>query len=314
MEGLRAVPDPSVGDWIAPRLRGGFGAVCRTVPRGFTAYARVLHPVDPAPHDGPTTWAGVCRRTGRTAHAAMQWEAVTTPAPGVDLPVSREGRWDDVQVERGSLAPQALGPPLDVLASWTTDPDGQQACHHALWEGWGWLTGTSTLVVFFHDGPGPHAPAPVPAAPPDVLEEALGLPRLSLPGREHLLFTGPLRSALAVGHQVTDDWFLPQSPNLRGYLPLAGAGRPTAPGAWPARSTSTPPCSAARPSWSTPSWRRPAWRRGRSTRTTTCPPSPTTSTPDAPPPRAAAHRFAVPARHPRSAAANVSHRAGSPLS
>ena len=47
-----------------------------------------------------------------------------------------------------------------------------------------------------------------------MIEDALNAPRLSLPGRDHLLFTGPLLTALDMGDQVTDDWFDPQSPNL----------------------------------------------------------------------------------------------------
>ncbi|MCI2237229.1 hypothetical protein MO973_04100 [Paenibacillus sp. TRM 82003] len=215
MEGLQAAADPAVGDWIAPRLCGDFGAVCRTVPRGYPAYARILHPVEPDAGDqaGPTTWAGVCARTGRTPHALMQWEAITTPAPpprsGREVVLSREGRWDEVQVRRGILLPQALGPLLDVLAPFT----GEQDCHHALWEGWGWLTGGSAFLTFSSAG-GPQSPAPPRAATPDVLEQALNASRLSLPGREYLLFTGPLHAALGMGDQVTDDWFDPQSPNL----------------------------------------------------------------------------------------------------
>ncbi|WP_432564451.1 hypothetical protein [Kineococcus sp. SYSU DK003] len=213
MEGLQAAADPAAGDWIAPRLCGGFGAVCRTVPRGYPAYARVLHPVEPGPAVEPTTWAGVCARTGRTPHALMQWEAITTPAPpprsGTELVLSGEGRWDEVQVQRGTLAPQALGPLLDVLAPFT----GEQGCHHALWEGWGWLTGASAFVTFSPAG-GPQPPAPARAATPDVLEQALDASRLLLPGRDYLLFTGPLHAALDMGDQVTDEWFDPQSPNL----------------------------------------------------------------------------------------------------
>jgi len=214
MEELHALPDPSAGDWIAPRVGGGFGAVSRTVARGYAAYVRLLHPVDPTPLTEPTTWAGVCQRTGRTPHALMQWEAITTPAPaprsGVEVPISPAGRWEEVQVDRGTLQPTALAPLLDVLAPFTGDQD----CHHALWDGWGWLSRGSAIWAFFQDGPGPRPPAPTRAPPPDVLQQALNAPRLSLPGREYLLFIGPLRAALTTGHQVTDVWFDPQSPNL----------------------------------------------------------------------------------------------------
>ncbi|WP_369054884.1 hypothetical protein [Kineococcus terrestris] len=215
MQGLHAVPDPSLGHWLAPRLSGAFGAVGLSVPRGYAAYARLLHPVDPQPATEPTTWAGVCARTGRTAHALMQWESITTPAPGVvKLPLSGEGRWDEVQVELGCLAPPALAALLQVLARFTTDPDDPRAYHHALWDGWGWLTGATALVVAFSDGPAPRPPAPVRPPLPEVVQDALNADRLSLPGREYLLFNGPLHAALGMGDQVTDDWFLPQSPNL----------------------------------------------------------------------------------------------------
>ena len=36
--------DVSPAEWIAPRLTGGFGAVTRTVPCGYPAYARICHP------------------------------------------------------------------------------------------------------------------------------------------------------------------------------------------------------------------------------------------------------------------------------
>jgi hypothetical protein len=212
MEGLRSALDPGVGDWIAPRLRGGFGAVCRSIPRGYPAYARLLHPVEPDAAE-PRTWAEVCERTGRTAHALMQWEAITTPAPaprsGVEVALSRDGRWEEVQVQCGTLAPEALRPLLDVLAPFTGDQD----CYQALWEGWGWLTGGSTFLAFStSDGSRPQTPAR--AAPPDVLERALNAERLSLPGRDYLMFSGPLHTAMDMGNQITQEWFDPQSPNL----------------------------------------------------------------------------------------------------
>ncbi len=227
MEGLRPALAPTAGEWIAERLRGFGSTVACNVPTGFAAYARVLHPVDlfappadfandptadPAEHSAMLTWTQVCERTGRTPHALMQWRSITTPAPGVQLPLSSEGRWDEVTVQEGTLEPPALSSLLDVLAPFT----GEQECHHALWEGYGWLTGASSFLVFAHadsEG-GPPPPPPQPAQVPPQLQQALTAPRLSLPGRDYLLFAGPLRAALAMGHQVTDDWFDPQSPNL----------------------------------------------------------------------------------------------------
>lgn len=224
MEGLRAVPTPSAGGWIEERLQGFGSTVAGNVPSGFAAYARVLHPVDlhepaaDASHDPATnpgeggsmlTWSQVCERAGRTPHALMQWRSITAAPAGSGLPLSSDGLWDEVTVQEGTLQPAALARLLDVL----TPSTGDQECFHALWEGYGWLHGSSTLMVFAHTDSAPTAP-PQRAGMPRELQQALAAPRLSLPGRNYLLFAGPLRAALNMGHQVTDDWFLPQSPNL----------------------------------------------------------------------------------------------------
>ncbi len=74
---LRWTGDVSRGEWIAPRL-GALGQVASVVPRGFPAYARVLHPVgDPA--EGAATWAEVCAVTDRTMHALAQWQSISSP-------------------------------------------------------------------------------------------------------------------------------------------------------------------------------------------------------------------------------------------
>ncbi|GII33023.1 hypothetical protein [Planotetraspora mira] len=52
-----------MGDWIAERLRGPLGTVGAVVPRGFAAYARVLHPVELDDSRIPLTWAQVCQVT-----------------------------------------------------------------------------------------------------------------------------------------------------------------------------------------------------------------------------------------------------------
>ena len=42
----RALADIAEGSWIAPRLGPFGGWVGSAVPRGYPAYARVLHPVE----------------------------------------------------------------------------------------------------------------------------------------------------------------------------------------------------------------------------------------------------------------------------
>ncbi|MFB9376761.1 hypothetical protein ACFFKU_03885 [Kineococcus gynurae] len=208
--GLRPVEDPdAVGGGIAPRTGGLGSSVTDVVPRGFPAYARILHPVDLGGDEEPGTWAGVAARTGRVVHALAQWRSIVTPVAGQDLPVGPEGRWADVQVREGHLEPEALRAVLSVLAPFT----GDQECVLGMWEGWGWLHG-STGVRYTSGGKG--SPPPPLARPPipDVVNAATSYPHLHLPGRDYLLFQGPLDAALRTGKQITPDWFDPQSPSL----------------------------------------------------------------------------------------------------
>jgi hypothetical protein len=215
-EGLEHLPQVSAGDWIAPRLRGFGGRVHCIVPDGFGAYARILHP---AYDEGanPVTWAEVCRSTGRIAHPLMQWNSVA----GVTRHTSVEGRWmwrREVSWQTaewpgsppmtGDLPPDTLSAVLDVLAGVT---EAAADCYHALWDGWGWLhPGAWSFLTASDDG----FRAPTPLGPAGLDAEVVAGPKLRLPGRDYLLFRGPLRAALRTGHQVTADWFSPQSPNL----------------------------------------------------------------------------------------------------
>ena len=83
--GLEPIADVSAGDWIAERVRGPLGTVGSVVPRGFAAYARVLHPVELYDGRTPLTWAQVCQLTGRIPHALMQWAAIATPTAGAEF-------------------------------------------------------------------------------------------------------------------------------------------------------------------------------------------------------------------------------------
>jgi hypothetical protein len=112
----------------------------------------------------------------------------------------------------GNLPPAMLASVLEVLAGFTADPGD---CYHAVWEGWGWQHGDRVIGTSFpSDSSDPRRFRPPQPAPPGLPQEVLAGPRLSHPGRDYLLFHGPLRAALSIGHQVTADWRLPQSPSL----------------------------------------------------------------------------------------------------
>jgi hypothetical protein len=205
--GLEPIADVSAGDWIAERLRGPLGTVGSVVPRGFAAYARVLHPVELRDGRTPLTWAQVCQLTGRIPHALMQWAAIATPTSAADVATAPSGFWDGGDVQVGSLAPSALGALIDILAPAT----GGQVCFHALWEGWGWVDGAGVKVFSISDdGRTELAPAPEPG----VSAEVWALPRLRLPHRDYLLFRGPLQAALGMGWEGSPGGFEPQSPSM----------------------------------------------------------------------------------------------------
>ena len=168
--------DAREGDWIAPRLGPFGGWVGSVAPRGYAAYARVLHPVD----DGRgrlMRWDRVCAATGRTPHALMQWLSLG---------------WPDGQPDAGNLDAAALRALCRVLIDRTPAPE----CFFALWEGWGWVDGGGVF------------PRPArPAYPPEVLAR----PRLQLPNRNYLLFGGPLTGSPSFANPYTDRL---QSPSL----------------------------------------------------------------------------------------------------
>jgi hypothetical protein len=190
---LRHVWDVSVGAWIAPRLGPFGGWVGSVVPRGFDAYVRILHPVATA--DGqPATWRDVCTATGRHAHALMQWRAiscVTPPAVSEDM-TNEWDAWNGSEPDIGNLDAAAFGALCRVLSRHT---DSDTECFFALWDGYGWIHGSPSIAAFQHDEP----------IPPAFSRDVLVGPRLRLPQRDYLVFSGPLDAA----HQLRA-----QSPNL----------------------------------------------------------------------------------------------------
>ena len=230
---LSFVKDPSVADWIAPRLGPLEGLVGSVVPRGFPAYARVLHPV--RDHDGkPATWSTVCAKTGRVAHALMQWQSVGSPVveDGTGRSTSGGMPWDGEEPLVGELEPQALAALCRLLAEHT---DPALDCFFALWEGWGWIPGGESMAVLRASGAEP----PTAAVPPAFREDVMSGRRLHHPGRNYLLFSGPLEAAMALGHWPSQD----RTASARSHQ--ASSGPRTAPGASPPRSTSTRPSSLA---------------------------------------------------------------------
>lgn len=201
---LRVSDEVSPAGWIAPRLTGGFGAVTRTVPNGYPAYARICHPA--VDRGGRlVAWSEVARATGRQTHPVMQWHALVGSADYLNMEGSL---WPGSDPERGNLIPEVLGPLCDLLAGHTATPED---CFFCLWEGWGWIDGNVTVLRASTGGAAIGSEEPIA---PAFSAEELSRPRVHLPRRDYLLLAGSLAAALQIGCWVSADWFDPQSPNL----------------------------------------------------------------------------------------------------
>jgi hypothetical protein len=85
-------------------------------------------------------------------------------------------------------------------------PSTPASCWLCLWDGYGWLHGSPSVVIMGRRG---SIPVP-PVFPAEVLDG----PRVRLPGRDYLLFAGPLAAAPQLGWTDPYGFFFPQSPNL----------------------------------------------------------------------------------------------------
>lgn len=185
-------------DWIAARQPAD-DWVC-TVPTGFAAYARLLHPIEPvdpaSEHDEQVRWAQVARWSGVALEPRTQfWQLALPelmppgPVPGQGAPAS------DVLGEHDG---QALA---RLLREHTTTP---QRCWFGIWDGYGW---DGPAVAYTRGDERVELstrladPVPVPVR---------AGPRVHLPGRDYLLYTGPVEAGLAFlpeQRELADLWW-----------------------------------------------------------------------------------------------------------
>lgn len=133
-------PSPRVDEaaWYTDGLAGFGGHVANVIPRGFAAYARILHPARSADADRPVSWAEVAAFTGRRLHPLAQFHAIARWLPGdsggwrpddnADAPP-----WTGRKPERGTLDVAMLTALRDVLADFTPTT----RVWLSVWEGWG---------------------------------------------------------------------------------------------------------------------------------------------------------------------------------
>lgn len=168
--------------WIAASLPAGPFACA--VPPGYEAYARLLHPIEVRDPEGAVLgqvrWAEVAAWSGqplgpqtRFWQIALPEHLPAGPMPGDGAPAS------DVLGARDGAAL------AEVLRGHTAAPE---QCWFGIWDGYGWDSATGDPV------------------PPGVRHG----PRVRLPGRDYLLYTGPVEAGLAFlpgERELADLWW-----------------------------------------------------------------------------------------------------------
>lgn len=235
--------DTAQADWIGPRLSPfSSGVASLVIPGGFDAYARLLHPANgrggaPVRWAEVAAWSGVpLERDGQFADVAVPQHRPATPSPAAG------GR-----PEEGSLESADAAALVDVLEAHTK---AGALCWFCLWEGYGWIGGQGVAMLMatkprrwpriprllrprvrmpprfgrrfrfrfglrfrarskprpsIYTGPRPEfvPTGPVPAA-------AFAGPRVELPNRNYLLYSGEVSGALALvasEHQTPNLWW-----------------------------------------------------------------------------------------------------------
>ncbi|UNX54877.1 hypothetical protein MF406_00825 [Georgenia sp. TF02-10] len=196
------VADVSHADWVVRRVTGRMGTVSGTVPDGYPAYARILHPVELG--DGSVVpWSRVAEVTGRRVHPTVQWHRLI----GAEDPwATTSDLWADGSPEEGNLPVAPLLALCDLLATRTTTAED---CFFAIWDGWGSHNGGSWRITFHDDGTTTQE-----YPPPLFSREERAAPRLHLPHRDYHLLRGPLSAMAGVAQYDGPEAPWTQSPSL----------------------------------------------------------------------------------------------------
>lgn len=191
-------------DWIAARLAPWEDEYTITVvvPAGFEAYARVLHPVETAENGNRLVrWADVAAWSAMPLRKDAQFHSIALPptAPGGPPPYGSQGP------QEGSL----YLPDAEVLAAigrdWTATP---QDCWFCVWDGFGWDTASTFAALTRTGQPREVIEEPRPDPVPGPVREG---PRVHLPHRDYLLYTGPAEAVVTLA-SLDGTWG--QCPNI----------------------------------------------------------------------------------------------------
>jgi len=160
------ISDPSTGAWLREHIDESYETMHGVVPRGFPAYARILHPAVVRSLRGraiptsdewervsdeersalfdqlvaePVTWAQTAEVFGTVLHPLAQWQRIVRTPEDADWGsrIAPDGR-EFLAPDDGEVEPELLTTIASHLIAHTETPDAGVA---ALWEGRGGLVG-----------------------------------------------------------------------------------------------------------------------------------------------------------------------------
>jgi hypothetical protein len=177
--------------WIVERLASFGTTVTAVVPAGYESYARVLHPAEASPWGGHRVvrWREVAAWSGVSLGPDAQFHTVALPPRRPEAPAP----WSGQGPHEGSLHLPDAEVLAEILRDFTTTPE---ECFFCVWDGYGW-EGRRQF----------GSPGTTPVTLPDPVPEAVRRGRrIRLPGRDYLLYNGPVEAITApvdIGHGQT---------------------------------------------------------------------------------------------------------------
>ena len=163
-DGLEFSEDVSEARWVEESF-SAFGTLRSLLLEGFAAYARIFHPAYlNRDEERPVRWSTVAEWTGRTVHPLMQFERIAGLSEDPHN-MYKNPPWGSLP-KHGSIPERECRTLAEVLRSLTSTPD---SCFFCLWEGYGNID--------------------------TRLYKASS--RVRAPGRDYLLFRGPIDAIMA---------------------------------------------------------------------------------------------------------------------
>ena len=169
---LTLLPDVADGRWVEESLGRRFAHVEALLPKGYAAYARLLHPAMTQEYR-PVRWSTVTEWSGKIHHRLMAFEGIKVPKSGygsTDQPWAHDPR-------EGGMEPEDIVALSRFLSDFTRTPDQY---YFAVWDGYGSFSAGASALMTTSGG--------IPLLPPVGI---LNAQRINGVAREYLLYSGP---------------------------------------------------------------------------------------------------------------------------